>query len=330
MKKTILTTLFIFVSMISTNAQSFFGDTPLAHTFSIVAFDPKTGDMGVAVQSHWFSTGTVVSWGEGGVGVVATQSFANPAFGPEGLALLKKGLSPTEALDSLIHADDGRDFRQVAFLNSKGEVSAYTGKQCIEAAGHIEGKHYSVQANMMLNDEVVPAMAKAFEQAEGALADRLVAALEGAQAAGGDIRGKQSAAVLVVRSAATATGKVWEDRIVDLRVDDHAEPIQEIKRLLGVHYAFQHMNAGDVAVEKGDLAKAKVEYEAAGKLLPDHEEVLYWQAVMLINEGEIAAALPMFATVFKKNENWRTLTPRLLPNGLLKVDEATLALILKQ
>jgi uncharacterized Ntn-hydrolase superfamily protein len=202
---------------------------PFAHTFSIVARDSRTGEMAIAVQSHWFSVGTVVSWGEAGVGVVATQSFVNKSFGPRGLALLKEGKSPQQALDALLSDDTGKEFRQVAILDTKGNVAAHTGKNCIAFASHKQGENFSVQANMMLNDKVVPAMEKAWLDNSGlSLAERMVSVLKAAQDAGGDIRGKQSAALLVV--APKASQEPWNDRTIDLRVDDAADPIAEITR----------------------------------------------------------------------------------------------------
>lgn len=301
-------------------------DGPLAHTFSIVAVDEKTGNIGVAVQSHWFSVGTIVSWAEAGVGAVATQSFINPSFGPRGLALLKKGLSTQQALDSLIKEDKGRDFRQVAIINGKGEAAAYTGSKCIASAAHITGKNFSVQANMMLNNKVVPAMAKAFEQSTGPLAERMVAALKAAQMAGGDIRGQQSAALLVVKPR--SGGKSWEDRLIDLRVDDHPAAVTEIERLLKVHRAYEHMNNGDLAVEKGENNKALKEYNAAMQLFPENAEMKYWTAVSLANMGETEQALLLFKEVFEKNGNWLELTTRIVDNHLLKVDKQTLQKIL--
>lgn len=319
--------MFLMIISISIFSQQYNPNSPLSHTYSIVAIDPLTGDMGVAVQSHWFSVGTIVSWGEAGVGVIATQSFVNASFGPKGLELLKSGMTPQQVVDKLISEDEGRDFRQLAILDSKGNVAAFTGKNCIQPAGHLTGKGYSVQANLMMNDKVWPTMAKAFENSKGSLAERLLIALEAAQSVGGDIRGKQSAAILVVR--AKSTGKVWEDRLVDLRVDDSNEPLKEMRRLLKVHQAYQHMNNGDLAVEKNDMAKAMEEYSAAMKMFPNNLEMKYWTAVALANKGNIKEALPMFKEIFKKDKNWKILTPRLIPNGLLKVDEKTLKEILK-
>ncbi|MDF1612966.1 MAG: DUF1028 domain-containing protein [Stygiobacter sp.] len=321
--------LFMFLIILTSliNAQIFKTDSPLAHTYSIVAIDPETGDMGVAVQSHWFSVGTIVSWGEAGVGVIATQSFVNASFGPHGLELLKSGLTAKEVLDKLISEDEGREFRQLAILDAKGNVAAFTGKNCIQPAGHITGKGYSVQANLMMNDKVWPAMSKAFENSKGSFAERILDALDAAQKVGGDIRGKQSAALLIVR--AKSTGKVWEDRLIDLRVDDSNEPLKELRRLYKVHQAYQHMNNGDLAVEKNDMNKAMQEYSTAMKMFPENLEMKFWTAVALANKGNLEKALPMFKEIFKKDKNWKTLTPRLIPNGLLTVDENTLKEILK-
>jgi len=300
----------------------------LIHTYSIVASDEETGDMGVAVQSHWFSVGTVVTWGEAGVGVVATQSMVNPSFGPRGLDMLKQGTSAKSAVSRLIESDEGRDWRQLAILDSRGRVAAYTGRKCVAAAGHIVGKNFSAQANMMLNDQVWPAMSQAFRASKGPLAERLLKALEAAEKAGGDIRGRQSAAILVVRGE--PTGKIWEDRLVDLRVDDNARPLAELKRLLRVHKAYEHMNRGDLAMEKDDMHLAMEHYAMAEKLFPRNEEMRFWHAVTLANNGKIKEASLIFKEVFDKNKNWRELTTRLVPVGLLRVDKNELRSILRK
>ncbi|HML03574.1 MAG TPA: DUF1028 domain-containing protein [Candidatus Bathyarchaeia archaeon] len=200
------------------------------HTFSIVSRDSKTGEIGVAVQSHWFSVGGDVSWAWAGFGAVATQAFADPSYGSRGLALMHQGKSAPDALKQLINTDPQQEVRQVAIVDAKGRVAVHTGRRCVMHAGHKIGEGHSVQANMMLNDMVLSAMAKAFERTRGDLANRMMASLEAAQRAGGDIRGKQSAAILVVR--AQSSGELWTDRVVDLRVDDHPEPIMELRRLL--------------------------------------------------------------------------------------------------
>ena len=308
-------------------AQLYSATEPFAHTFSIVARDPATGEMAVAVQSHWFSVGTSVSWGEAGVGVVATQSFTNKSFGLRGLALLRSGKTAQQALDALLAADDGRDVRQVAILDNQGRVATHTGKKCIDMAGHQQGLQFSVQANMMLTDQVWPAMAAAYEQNPTLpLAERVLAALDAAQAAGGDIRGRQSAALLVVRGSATEGP--WADRLVDLRVDDSAAPLPELHRLLRLHRAYEHMNAGDLAVERNDMATAVQEYQAAEKLFPQNLEMQYWHAITLANKKQLPAALALLRPIFQQEPNWRILTQRLPKVGLLTVSEAELQLIL--
>ena len=319
--------LCVFISL-QISAQTFYGNEPLAHTFSIVARDAETGKMGVAVQSHWFSVGSLVAWGEAGVGVVATQSFVNPSFGQRGLELLMKGMTAQGVVDLLISTDEGRDIRQLAIVDAKGNSASYTGVKCISEAGNIVGDNYSVQANMMLNNTVWGAMSKAFENSKGPLAERLIAALEAAQQEGGDIRGKQSACLLVVNGV--ATGNLWEDRLIDLRVEDNSNPIQEIKRLLKVYRAYEHMNKGDLAVEKNDMKLAMDEYNAAMKMFPENLEMKYWTAVSLANTVGVEKSLPMFKEIFQLDKNWKELTKRLVPVGLLTVDESALERILAQ
>lgn len=305
------------------------GDS-FAHTFSIVARDAKTGDMAVAVQSHWFSVGTSVSWGEAGVGVVATQSFTNKSFGPRGLALLKQGKTAQQALDELLANDPGREVRQVAIVDAKGNVAVHTGDKCIEHAGHRTGTGYSVQSNMMLNNTVPEAMALAFEKnADLPLAERVLKTLEAAQVAGGDIRGRQSAAILVVRGK--ATGEPWNDNhLVDLRVDDAEQPLPEMDRLLRTHRAYEFMNNGDLATEKNDMKLAMQEYGAAMKLFPENLEMQYWTAIALANTKQVPKATQMLKAIYAKDANWRELTRRLPKVGLLTVSAAELAELTKQ
>lgn len=327
MYRLLVTTLLLFIFSADMQAQhTRNADEPLTHTFSIVAHDSATGDIGVAVQSHWFSVGNTVSWAEAGVGAIATQSLVNKSFGPRGLDLLKKGYSPQQAMDSLIAGDQGRAFRQVAIVDDEGRVAVYTGEKCIAAAGHIKGDGYSVQANMMLNDNVWPAMSKAFKNAEGPLAERMVASLQAAQEAGGDIRGQQSAAILVVE--ATSSDKEWKDRKIDLRVDDHPQAVDEISRLLKVHRAYEHMNAGDMAIEAGNVDKALEEYGQARDMFPENVEMTYWTAVSMANAGRLDQALPLFKQVFNENKNWVTLTKRITKNGILSVSDSALKKIL--
>src|SRR5688500_14540459 len=287
------------------------------HTYSIVARDQNTGELGVAVQSHWFSVGPIVAWAEAGVGAVATQSFVDPSYGKLGLDMMRAGKSAPETLRALLAGDDGREVRQVAMIDMQGRVDAWTGKNDIQAAGHIVGKNYSVQANLMLNDKVWPAMARAFENMKGDLADRMLAALDAAQAVGGDIRGKQSAALIVVTGK--PTGQAWKDRTFDLRVDDSTEPLRELRRLVRLQRAYNHMNAGDLAVEKKDNEGALREYSAAERIaattpgIPTtrHAEMIFWHAVSLVSMKRVDEALPLFARAYAMQPTWRTLVPQI-------------------
>ncbi len=324
LKKNIICLFMLFTA----TAQSQIYKDTFAHTFSVVARDPATGEMAVGVQSHWFSVGTIVAWGKSGVGVVATQSFVNPAYGPNGLQLMEVGITAKEAMDNLIAKDEGREVRQIAMLDNKGNVHAFTGEKCIASAGHFVGDNFSVQANMMLNDEVVPAMAKAYLKNAGLpLAERVLETLKAAQEAGGDIRGQQSAALIVV--GGNKVSEPWKDKLVDLRVDDHKAPIQELERLLRVHRAYDFMNKGDLAVEHGDMKKAMEAYAAAQKLFPENLEMKYWTAVTMANNGQLDKALPVFAEVFTSDPNWRELTRRLPKVGLLNLSQEDLAKVLQ-
>ena len=327
MKKKLLFAIIAFLFNNSTHAQVYRSGDPLAHTFSIVARDSVTGEMGVAVQSHWFSVGTAVSWAEAGVGAVATQSFVNKSFGLRGLFLLKNGLTAQQALDSLLKDDEGREVRQLAIVDNKGNVAVHTGKGCIQHASHIKGSQFTVQANMMLGDQVPNAMAAAFRKSAGKpLAERMLLALDAAQAAGGDIRGQQSAAIIVV--PARSNDKPWDERTVDLRVDDSKEPLKEINRLYKVQVAYEHMNKGDLAVEKNDMITAMNEYNAAMKMFPANLEMQYWTAVTLANNKELAKAIPIFRKVFAGDKNWKELTRRLPQVKLLTITEEDLKKIL--
>ncbi|MDT5060700.1 MAG: hypothetical protein QOH63_1159 [Acidobacteriota bacterium] len=312
------------------NNQSQTPPRPLrpVHTFSIVARDPETGELGVAVQSHWFSVGAIVPWAEAGIGAVATQSFVDPSYGKLGLDLMRVGRSAPDALKALLAGDEGREVRQVAMIDAQGRVDAWTGKNCIQSAGNIVGKNYSAQANLMANDKVWPAMSRAFETTKGDLAERMLAALDAAQGAGGDIRGRQSAALIVV--SGKPTGKPWADRVFDLRVDDSPEPLKELRRLVTLQRAYNHMNAGDLAVEKKDNEGALREYGAAEKLVPDNAEMIYWHAVALVNMGRVEESLPLFRRVFTMDKNWVELTPRLAKVGLLPDDAKVIERILRE
>ncbi len=309
-------------------SQNYKSSEPFAHTFSVVARDTATGEMAVGVQSHWFSVGTSVCWAKSGVGVVATQSFINPAFGPQGLKLMEEGIDADSALMLMINADEGRGFRQLALLDNQGKASSYTGDKCVQSAANIVGNNFSVQANMMLNDQIVPAMEKAFiDNSNLPLAERIIEVLKAAQKAGGDIRGRQSAALLVVGPEKTAE---WKDKKVDLRVDDNENPIQELSRLLLVHRAYEHMNNGDLAVEHGNMELALKEYAAAEKMQPENLEMKYWKAVTLANNGRVNESLPIFNYVFERDKNWLEMTKRLPASGLLIVTKSDFDRIMKR
>ena len=296
-------------------------------TYSIVAYDERTGQFGVAVQSHWFSVGALVPWARAGVGAVATQSFVKVEYGPDGIALMESGKSAKEALNQLISKDSGQAVRQVAMIDNKGSVAAHTGENCIYAAGHKIGKNYSVQANLMEKETVWDAMAKAFENAEGDLAKRMMASLEAAENEGGDIRGKQSAAMLIVTGQ--PTGLPWEDTVMDIRVDDSKHPLKELKRLIRIHTAYQHANKGDHYLEINEVKRALKEYDLASELYPENPELPYWSAVTLVGLGKLDKALPIFSKVFKKEPRLRTMTPRIVDAGLLPKDEYILKLIME-
>jgi uncharacterized Ntn-hydrolase superfamily protein len=292
-------------------------------TYSIVARDPATGEMGVAVQSHYFSVGPIVPWVEAGVGAVATQSLVLVDYGPNGLALMREGMSASAALDSLLRADPNPDVRQVAMVDARGDVAAHTGKSAIPDAGHHTGKQYSVQANLMANDKVWPAMAAAFESATGDLAERMLVALEAAEKAGGDIRGRQSAAIVVVK--AESSGKPWVDRTFDLRVEDHPQPLEELRRLMRLRRAYNLADAGDNAIAAKQPEQALEHYEAAAKLAPEVVELQFWAALSMYTNGREAEAREVFKRVFAKERRWAELVPRLARVGLFPSDAGKLA-----
>jgi uncharacterized Ntn-hydrolase superfamily protein len=293
---------------------------PRAHTFSIVARDPKTGEIGVAVQSHWFSVGPIVPWAEPGVGAVATQSLVEISYGPKGLALMRGGMSAPEALRKLLADDPQREVRQVAMIDAQGRVAAHTGKQCIAQAGDQVGDQFGCQANLMLNGRVWGAMARGYREAEGDLAERLLAALEAGQSVGGDVRGQQSAAILVVRGKAGATP--WNDKILDLRVEDSPEPIRELRRLVKLHRAYESASHGDDMVAARKFDEATAAYAKASDLAPGNEELLFWKAAGLYRAGQVDASLPIFRQIFEANPHWALVVTRLEDLDVLAEGEA--------
>lgn len=297
----------------------------LVHTYSIAARDPESGQMGVAVQSHYFSVGPMCPWAEAGVGAVATQSFVDPGYGPLGLELMKAGKSAEEALRGLLAADELAHRRQVAMIDADGGVSAHTGASCIAEAGHRIGDGYSVQANMMLNNTVWDAMAEAFESTGGSLAARMLGALVAAEKEGGDIRGRQSAAMLIVNRE--ATGKPWTDRFLDLRVEDHNEPLEEMQRLLSMHESYARAREISARIYQGDdLEAASADVLVMQAEGATNEELDFWFGVSLIAAGKDSDAKKTLDKVFASNSNWSVLLRRLPAAGLLEIEETRLEL----
>jgi len=269
-----------------------------------------------------------VIWLEPGIGAVATQSLTEFSYGPLGLAMMRNGKSARQALEGLLVSDPDNAVRQVAMIDKNGVVAVHTGDKCIAEAGHQTGVNYSVQANLMRQATVWSAMAGTFETTEGDLADRMMAALEAAQREGGDIRGKQSAAMVVVSDK--ATGMPWKDRLIDIRVDDSPEPLIELRRLLNISRAYEHMDKGDIYITDGNFEKAKEEYMKASELAPGNAEVLFWYAATLVSAGEVESSLPIFKEVFQADETWRTLVPRLVDAELLPADSEIIDKIMAQ
>ena len=299
------------------------------NTYSIVAVDSVTGQIGAAVQSHWFSVGSIVTWAEPGVGAVATQSFVDPSYGPRGLYLMRSGVPAPAALAALLRTDPDSQVRQVAMIDAQGMVAAHTGARNIPAAGQHLGRRYSVQANLMRNDRVWPAMSRAFETTRGDLAMRMLAALDAAQAAGGDIRGRQSAALVVVSGNRSA--KPWE-KIFDLRVEDHPDPLGELRRLVTVARAYRAATDGDNYVTAGKIDSALIAYRRASEFLPDsatNGELAYWVGVTLADQGRVDESIAWFRRSFTVDRSWVELLWRLPKVGLLKADSTTLARIVR-
>ncbi len=296
---------------------------PLAHTYSIVARDPKTGELGVAVQSHYFSVGPMVPWAEAGVGAVATQSLVLVDYGPLGLDLMRRGLTARQALDSLLAADPHHEGRQVAMVDAHGNVATYTGPACIPDAGDAQGGQFSCQANLMANPTIWPAMKAAYEHAQGDLAERLVQALEAAEKAGGDIRGRQSAAIVVVKPQ--GSGKPWNDYLVNLRVEDNPKPLVELRRLLRLRRAYDLEDQGDAFTSDKKPAEAARAYAGAMRLAPDVVELRFWAAVTMYTNGQVEQARREFRAVFARETRWADLVPRLAKVGLFPDDPKKIA-----
>jgi uncharacterized Ntn-hydrolase superfamily protein len=271
------------------------------------------------VQSHYFSVGSIVSWAEPGVGAVATQSIVEPAYGPRGLGQLRRGASAPDALRRLLGDDEQADVRQVAIVDNHGRVAVHTGERCIREAGHRLADGVSAQANMMERPTVPAAMLEAFRASDDDLAGRLLAALEAAEREGGDIRGRQSAAVVVV--APRASGQPMQDRPVDLRVDDHPDPVAELRRLVGVHSAYAHVEVADELAAAGDLEGALAEYATAHAKQPNNAELAFWHGVTLAANGREGEARELLERAYAERDGWRELLRRLPEAGLFPDDE---------
>ncbi len=278
------------------------------------------------MQSHWFSVGSVVTWAEAGVGAVATQAMVEVSYGPLALDLMRGGKSARQALNALLATDEGRALRQVGIVDATGTVAVHTGKRCIADAGHAVGEGFCAQANMMASPDVWPAMAEAYRKSDGAFPERLLRALEAGQASGGDIRGQQSAALLVVDAEPRGGG--WAGESIDLRVEDHEAPIEELERLVTLHRAYEHMNRGDQLLGAGEVEQALEAYREAADRAPQIKELPFWHAVTLADLGRLDEAIPIFQKVFADHAGWRTLVQRLPACGLLRDDAAMMQRIL--
>lgn len=277
-------------------------------TYSIVARDPQTGELGVAVQSHWFAVGPIVPWARAGVGAVATQAMAEVSYGPRALELLERGAGCQEALDQLVAEDASAAGRQVAVLEASGAVAVHTGEMAIPFAGHVIGDAVSCQANMMASERVWPEMLSAFESAEGTLTRRLLAALDAAEAAGGDVRGRQSAAILVV----PATGQPW-DRVVSLRVEDDPDPLPELRRLVSLQEAYTLATRGDDLVSEGRHDEAAEAYRQAAELAPENDELRFWAGLGYAQAGDLDQGTALVREAIAHHAGWGELLGRLSP-----------------
>jgi uncharacterized Ntn-hydrolase superfamily protein len=275
-------------------------------TYSIVALDRASGELGVAVQSHWFSVGPIVPWALPGIGAVATQANAEVGYGPKALELLEAGVSPAEALERLLAEDPAAATRQVAVVDAGGRVAVHTGSATIAHAGHATGDGVSCQANIMAAPGVWPAMLEAYERADGPLARRLLAALDAGEAAGGDLRGRQSAALLVVASDA-----LRYEAAVCLRVEDDPDPLGELRRLLDLHDAYTLAGEGDELVGWGALDEAAARYRDASLLAPDSHELLFWAGIGTAQTGDLDAGAAMVARAIERHPPWAELLVRL-------------------
>jgi uncharacterized Ntn-hydrolase superfamily protein len=285
-------------------------------TYSIIAFDPDSRECGVAVQSHWFSVGGLVTWAEPGIGAVATQAVVEPAYGPRGLERMRAGRSAPEALVELVAADKLAPARQVAMVDGHGGVAAHTGSECMPFAGQVVGHHHSCQANLMRTGEVWGAMSEAYLGASGSLAERLLGALDAGEAAGGDLRGRQSAALLVVGPE----GEPWR-RLVDLRVEDHEDPLGELRRLARLNRSYTLVRAGDETAIAGDNTKAAGLYINAWERTPENQELKFWAALAMIERGEGERGATLLREAIDDHRGWRQMIDMLPPEMAPSIEE---------
>jgi uncharacterized Ntn-hydrolase superfamily protein len=274
-------------------------------TYSIVARDPGSGELGVAVQSHWFSVGSVVAWARPGVGAAATQSVAEIAHGPNALERMADGLDAAGAIAAVLGVDALARFRQVGAVDGRGGVAAHTGEGCIAHAGDVQGDGFSCQANMMAAPGVPAAMAEAYRAHEGDLAARLLAALDAAEGAGGDVRGSQSASLLVV----PCEGEAWRTRF-DVRVEDHREPLRELRRLLALARAYELAGKADEALAAADHGRATALYREAAELAPDADELMFW-AGLGVAASDLPAGAELVRAAAVRKPSWLALLQRL-------------------
>ena len=290
----------LWVTMLAlTGLAALAGEKPVASTFSIVARDAATGELGVAVASRYFAVGAVVPWAKAGVGAVATQSFVNPAFGPRGLDLLARGMNPEQALKALLANDDNPDGRQVGIVGANGDSVTYSGPKCNPWAGGRRGPNYAIQGNILTGEAVVDAMEKSFLETKGTLAMRMYAALLAGDSKGGDSRGRQSAALIVVKEGAGAGG--YDDRAIDIRVDDNPDPFRELGRLLTLAETNYLWNTGWTAFTKKNYAAALDAQERAALVAPENAELLYDLAVIRLANGRRAESLAALTKALKLN-----------------------------
>ena len=285
----------------------------LVSTFSIIARDPASGQLGVAVQSHAFAAGAIVPWAETNVGAVATQAHCEISYGPLGLDLMRAGKSAPQALAALLAADEKRDVRQVAMIDRHGNVAVHTGSRCIASAGHITGENFSVQGNILANDTVWGKMAAAFQAAKGVdLSEKLMEALEAGQDAGGDVRGMQAGGIRVVAGPNDPLERTF---VTDIRVDDHDRPLVEMRRVLTVSRGEEWLGMAELALRNQDLKLAKEYYAKLRGLVVGSREVHFWYATTLVEAGYVDEALPIFAEVFAIEPLWHDMIDRLVAVG---------------